>query len=262
LLSQKFIGSIVPFRLRPAKSTATAATVCAMLLMGLASVLAQTASSQDVQQQAVPAAQTNPQLLKWKSRVQAHVASAIRRLADAPDSGGTALVAFTIDRKGKVLSGDIRQSSGNDALDAATIVAVRRASPVPRPPAEISGEQVSLTLPVGFHPKVQKQLASSRQTNSQSLKWQHETIVYISRFIQWPQVWYKPLSGGGIVLVNFDIDRTGKVLSAKIYRSSGDTDLDDEAIWAVRRASPIPPPPAVIPDRQISLILPVNFRRE
>ena len=48
-------------------------------------------------------------------------------------------------------------------------------------------------------------------------------------------------------MVDFALDASGRVTSAALARSSGDGALDAEAVAAVRRASPLPPPPPGAP---------------
>jgi len=51
----------------------------------------------------------------------------------------------------------------------------------------------------------------------------------------------------GVATVRFALDAAGAVTLADLVRSSGDRALDDEAVAAVRRASPLPPPPLGAP---------------
>ncbi|MFZ3182851.1 MAG: energy transducer TonB, partial [Pseudomonas sp.] len=61
---------------------------------------------------------------------------------------GTSQVRFNLDRNGKVLSVELAKSSGNNALDQATLAMIRRASPVPKPPAEmLSSGQLEIVAP-------------------------------------------------------------------------------------------------------------------
>lgn len=81
----------------------------------------------------------------WRGTVIAH----LNRLKRAPGGRrGTSTVAFKIDRNGRVLSARLVRSSGNSALDREALALVRRASPVPRPPRNISGSSLWLTAPV------------------------------------------------------------------------------------------------------------------
>ena len=51
----------------------------------------------------------------------------------------------------------------------------------------------------------------------------------------------------GVATVRFALDGGGAVTLADLAQSSGDRALDDEALAAVRRASPLPAPPAGAP---------------
>jgi periplasmic protein TonB len=51
----------------------------------------------------------------------------------------------------------------------------------------------------------------------------------------------------GVATVRFALDGVGAVTLADLAQSSGDRALDDAALAAVRRASPLPPPPAGAP---------------
>lgn len=50
---------------------------------------------------------------------------------------GTTQLRFTIDSDGNVVSYELVQSSGNVDLDAATLELIRRAQPLPKPPADL-----------------------------------------------------------------------------------------------------------------------------
>jgi TonB family protein len=53
------------------------------------------------------------------------------------------------------------------------------------------------------------------------------------------------------------LDRAGRVVSASIAQSSGDASFDNAALAMMRRADPVPPPPALIADDGLSFSLPV-----
>lgn len=81
----------------------------------------------------------------WRGTIIAHLN---RRKRSAGGSRGTATVAFSINRSGQVLSARLVRSSGNAALDREAVALVRRASPVPAPPANVKGNSVLLSVPV------------------------------------------------------------------------------------------------------------------
>jgi periplasmic protein TonB len=84
----------------------------------------------------------------WRSMIMAHLNR--HKRAATGGARGTAMVAFTIDRAGRVLSARLAGSSGDAGLDQEAVAIARRASPVPAPPANIGGSNVLLSVPVRF----------------------------------------------------------------------------------------------------------------
>jgi periplasmic protein TonB len=90
---------------------------------------------------------------RWESALVAHIERFKRYPADARahDEQGVAQVAFTINHDGWVLSSRIVRSSGSPALDAETLAMLSRAQPMPRPPGQLSSNQLSFIVPVRFN---------------------------------------------------------------------------------------------------------------
>jgi protein TonB len=63
----------------------------------------------------------------------------------------------------------------------------------------------------------------------------------------------------GTVMVRFTMDRTGRVQSFALDRTSGSPVLDTAALKMVERASPLPSMPKEMPDQQLELVVPVEF---
>lgn len=63
----------------------------------------------------------------------------------------------------------------------------------------------------------------------------------------------------GIVQVRFLMNHDGNLIDAWIESSSGNADIDGEALASLRRARPLPTPPRGWPDR-IDISLPITFR--
>ncbi|EJW12902.1 Ferric siderophore transport system, periplasmic binding protein TonB [Rhodovulum sp. PH10] len=86
----------------------------------------------------------------YRGLVAAHLARHKRFPAEARAAGrsGSTSVTFSIDGAGRVVSVRLGRSSGIPSLDQETVAMVRRASPFPPPPG---GQQVSFSVPVGFH---------------------------------------------------------------------------------------------------------------
>jgi periplasmic protein TonB len=71
--------------------------------------------------------------------------------AQARNERGTAQLAFSLDRQGRVTASRIVHSSGSAALDQETLDLVRRAQPFPPPPVAMPGVQIDLTVPIRFN---------------------------------------------------------------------------------------------------------------
>jgi periplasmic protein TonB len=85
--------------------------------------------------------------------------------------------------------------------------------------------------------------------------WKGELMAQLNRYKRYPA----GASGSGAASVAFTINRSGRVLSARLIGSSGDSALDAEAVSLPRRASPVPPPPPNIGGRVITLTVPIHF---
>ncbi len=86
--------------------------------------------------------------------------------------------------------------------------------------------------------------------------WQQALVTRLTRFQRYPKQ-----AGGatGVVSLGFSIDRQGRVVDSRIIKSSGSATLDAEAQALVKRASPFPPPPAEVPDADLSFVVPIRY---
>ena len=84
----------------------------------------------------------------------------MRRISQFPyvpkDTGpvrttGTVLTRVTIARDGRLLDVAIERSSGLPSLDSGVVETIRRASPYPPLPADITGDRHTFQLPVSFN---------------------------------------------------------------------------------------------------------------
>jgi protein TonB len=62
-----------------------------------------------------------------------------------------------------------------------------------------------------------------------------------------------------VTRVAFNMDRQGKVMSARVVVSSGSSAFDQEALELIQRAQPYPPPPAVLAGAEIPIVVPIWF---
>lgn len=63
---------------------------------------------------------------------------------------GDVMLDLKLDGSGKVLSANVIESSGHDALDKQALEMVRRASPFPAPPLALRDRTFNITVPVSF----------------------------------------------------------------------------------------------------------------
>lgn len=89
---------------------------------------------------------------RWVSKLQAHLERQRRFLSRGMGSGarGIVSISFVIDPSGHVLSARISGSSGDSKLDQLALQTVRRASPVPAPPAATAKARMPITVPIRF----------------------------------------------------------------------------------------------------------------
>ena len=95
-----------------------------------------------------------------------------------------------------------------------------------------------------------------RPTSAAIASWERLLVAQLERHKRYP-----PQAGGkvGEARLAFDIDRTGRVLASRIVHSSGSDALDREALALLRRAAPLPPPPAGLPDDRLSFVVPIRY---
>lgn len=88
----------------------------------------------------------------WLGEVVQHIAKFKRTPRGRLRVPLRAVIAFAIDREGRLLSPRLLQSSGRDEIDEEALAWIRRADPLPKPPADLSAADLSqgFTIPVDF----------------------------------------------------------------------------------------------------------------
>lgn len=100
-------------------------------------------------------------------------------------------------------------------------------------------------------------LGTAASSAAATASWRSSLIAHLNRHKRFPAG-----ASPGTVQVAFAIDRGGRVLSARVVRSSGDSALDHEAAAMIQRASPVPAPPAGVGGAgSVSLSVPIRFNR-
>jgi periplasmic protein TonB len=86
----------------------------------------------------------------WQQLLVARLARLQRYPPQARGVQGVVSLAFSIDRRGNIVSSRIVKSSGAALLDAEALDLIKRAAPFPPPPAEIADSELSFIVPIRF----------------------------------------------------------------------------------------------------------------
>ena len=95
-------------------------------------------------------AAANAVKLTWHKALMAHLNRAKRYPAGGGRRAAEASIFFTLDRRGHVVSYNVKRSSGHPAFDDAALAMMKRADPVPAPPPIIADDGLSFEVPVQF----------------------------------------------------------------------------------------------------------------
>jgi protein TonB len=99
--------------------------------------------------------------------------------------------------------------------------------------------------------------AEGQSSSMSAATWRGALMAHLNRHKRFPP----GATGAGVATVAFTIDRSGRVLSSRLVRSSGDAALDAETVSLPRRASPVPAPPPNVGGGSITLAVPIRFTR-
>lgn len=103
-----------------------------------------------------------------------------------------------------------------------------------------------------------RQGVNSASAGQSSANWTSKLQAHMARNIRFLQ--RRSKNAKGLVRVTFVIDPSGKVLSASLAGSSGDSSVDKLALEAARRASPVPAPPPAMAQSRLPITLPLLFK--
>ncbi|MBX9952183.1 MAG: TonB family protein [Candidatus Obscuribacterales bacterium] len=156
----------------------------------------------------------------------------------APDktTAEKVIVSLTIEQSGKIKSVTIKEPSGDQAFDDATVASLSAIGQLPAMPASAKD---GMTLNYTFN-------AGNR---NQATKADNEMYVdAFSRKVN--SAWRNPkVEKNCKVSVAITVDKTGKLLKAEIAKSSGVKPVDDAGLSAARLAEPYPVIPASLGER-------------
>jgi protein TonB len=90
--------------------------------------------------------------LDYFSQISAHLNRRKSYPAEAKKARqeGVVVIRFTVDRAGAVSGAGIKRGSGHEILDSATLLLLQRVAPLPRMPAMMQRDSVTLSLPIDY----------------------------------------------------------------------------------------------------------------
>jgi periplasmic protein TonB len=100
---------------------------------------------------------------------------------------------------------------------------------------------------------------ASKKPSEAQVSWHKSIVRRINEKKRYPRQARRKKTQG-ITEVSFTLDRSGTVLGSRVIKSSGSTDLDEEALAVLERSSPFPPPPDDVAAVTINMRLPIKFQ--
>lgn len=101
-----------------------------------------------------------------------------------------------------------------------------------------------------------QQAASAAPSASQIASWKNSVLRHLARRQKNPNEGRR--GSGGVVLLSFNIDAGGRVLSVSVAQSSGNATLDQAAIDLAWASSPVPKPPEG--QEKFPIVVPLEYR--
>jgi protein TonB len=152
-----------------------------------------------------------------------------------------------------------KQKLANDPVHTPLAVDPAVAIPVapPQPPQVAVKQSVTPTTALATAPPAHP-LPPAPTVSTGKATWQGLVLGRLEKFKRYP-VRAQLRREQGVPTIRFVMDRSGRVLSTQLERSSGIAALDAEAITLPTRAQPFPKPPADVAGDTIELVVPVEF---
>jgi len=98
-----------------------------------------------------------------------------------------------------------------------------------------------------------------RPSTAQVADWHQRIVIHLQHYNSFPAA-ARAQGDSGVATVAFSIGRDGRLLSARLARSSHTPALDEAALATVRRAAPFPRPPDNLPGRTFDFMVPLGFK--
>jgi periplasmic protein TonB len=188
-----------------------------------------------------------------------------------PDTDASAAAPEVIEQKTVVEKTDLPKATPTETDDPDRVVSPKETKPIKdiepkKASVQAQPSQASIATEATAMPSVENAPQSPRSvapaqgtgasTVRQRVTWQKELAAHFNKYKRYPE---ERTARSARVVVSFDLDRFGHVLSSRIVTSSGDSAFDAAALAMLQRANPVPPPPPLVADEGLTFTLPVIF---
>jgi len=193
-------------------------------------------------------------------------------LPAGPDSDATAASPQMVQQQEVLKQSDLPKDAPRETDDPSRLVAFDNSrrpvdddpnvKPVQTVPSAESVATEATATPSSENVPVDKRsmapaLGIGDSLRKERMNWQKELSLQFKKHLRYPPT---RTARRMEVLVTFEIDRLGRLLSSQVAKSSGDASFDGAALAMLKRAAPLPPPPPAVADEGLSFTIPVEFK--
>ena len=143
----------------------------------------------------------------------------------------------------------------------------KKEEPKPKPPEPVKEikKQKKAAPRTTANPKVARRAAApaapspgSAASSNAMPAYRDLLVAHLQRHKQYPAA-ARAAGETGTAVVSFSVDRSGRVLSRSLARSSGSSALDAEVMAMIARAQPMPPFPTAMTQSRLAFSVPIRF---
>jgi TonB family protein len=242
------------------------AAIAALILHGAVAAIAVTSLADDADDDELGAAGIEVGLEFLAPRGEA------TDLPPGPDTEASAASPQVVEQKAEVKKTDLPQDKPVESEDPDRVVSPDKATDPKEDDPNVAKQQQapsqeSVAAEATAMPTSESAQQSDRSmtlaqgtgASKQRVKttWQKELVAHLDHHKRYPA----DRSDVSVrIMVSFEIDRTGHIISSSIVQGSGYPEFDQAALAMLKRSDPVPAPPPLVADEGLTFTLPVVFR--
>ncbi len=132
-------------------------------------------------------------------------------------------------------------------------------APTPEPKLEPLPEPVVVPTPAPIIETPPPTGPTAAEIEAAKGKYKRLLLAAMNRHKKYPRI-AKSRGWQGKVIIQFNLDRNGNILSKNIIQSSGHKSLDKAALKMAEKAAPFPKPPSVLQGDRFNIKVPIPFK--